>query len=383
MKISVVAPHFHPETGGMETNILEVGKRLAAKGHEFEVHTSRVTTRGKMLSAAEKTDGISIFRYKPVFSFGYYATLIKPEIKSFDVLHLHAFGYYSHNRLISKYRGSPIVFTPHHGASMPRGGGILDSLFHRYYNWAFGRRLQYLARIVMMTENEKDWYIQRRFPQEHLVAIPSGVGDEAFERTDAAETLGKYGLSADNYILYLGRLHPEKSVDHLIDAFDGLCDHYPDLKLVLAGPDDGAMDNLRAQVKGNAVERRVAFTGRVSEAQKRALLGNCAVFVLPSRFEAEGVVLLEAMAQGRAVLASKVGGVPFIVSSGRTGELYPYGKINDISFKLREMLDSPQKREKLGRAGLEFVRKNYRWDSIAERMEAMYESAIADMKAVK
>jgi glycosyltransferase involved in cell wall biosynthesis len=373
MKICIVAPHFYPETGGMETNILEVSKRLVKRGFEIDVHTSSRSTSGKMLKPAGDIDGISIFRYKPVFQFGYYATLIKPKFDEFDILHLHAYGYYAHNRLVSRYKNSPIVFTPHHGASMPRHGGFVEGLFHRYYEWSFGKRLKYISRVIMMTEAEKDWYIAHGLPEKGLIVIPSGVDENAFRRVQAEATLKKYGLDMDGYLLYLGRLHDEKSIDHLIEAFGDADEIFPELKLVIAGPDVGAGKSLKAYAKELGIKDKVVFTGRVNDDEKLALLGNCAVFTLPSKFEAEGVVLLEAMAQGRAVVASGVGGIPFIVKNGRTGILYKYGDIDGLSSGIRQLLESPEKREAYGKAAQAFVRKNYMWETIVDRMQKMYE----------
>jgi glycosyltransferase involved in cell wall biosynthesis len=225
----------------------------------------------------------------------------------------------------------------------------------------------------MMTEAEKDWYIDHGMPEKKLVAIPSGVDDDAFRKVTSDEILKKYDIYKGNFLLYLGRLHEEKSINHLIDAFECVYSDYPDLKLVLAGPDAGAARQLMKFARTKGVWDRVILTGKVDDDEKIVLLGNCAMFVLPSQFEAEGVVLLEAMAQGKPVIASKVGGVPYIIKDGKTGMLYNYGDVDTLAKLIIDLLENPRKGSNLGLAGFAYVQRNFRWETIIDQMEKLYQ----------
>src|SRR2546422_7727086 len=175
--------------------------------------------------------------------------------------------------------------------------------------------------------------------------------------------------------MFWERLQREKAPDHLLRAVAGLGGDWAG-SVVLVGPDGGeraALERLAGELN---LQNRIVFTGEVDEATKRDLLAGADCLVLPSFYEAQGIVIAEAWAQGRPVVASAVGGVPEIVDDSQDGLLYPYGDIPALAAALREMLMDRSYASRMGSAGLRKAALAFTWDRIARRFENLYESLL-------
>lgn len=173
------------------------------------------------------------------------------------------------------------------------------------------------------------------------------------------------------YILGIGRLVPQKGFDILLRAF-ALAD-LPDFHLVLAG-EGGERENLENLARELKIEKQVCFFGRAERESVIALFKNCEFFVLPSRMEPMGIVNLEAMSAGKAVVASRVGGVPELVASD-TGILVPQGDAPALGKAMQTLARDEKLREKLGRAGR--VRaQQFAWPRVAAQHRAIYDRVL-------
>jgi glycogen synthase len=178
------------------------------------------------------------------------------------------------------------------------------------------------------------------------------------------------------FVLGIGRHVPQKGFDVLLRAFaqlrrsDALANH----QLVLAG--DGAQhEELRALAHHLDLDDDVDFVGRCDRAATAALFAGCALFVLPSRHEPMGIVNLEAMAAGRPVLATAVGGVPELVVERETGVLVRPDDHAQLAHELGQLLAAPDVRARMGRAGFERVQQ-FSWPSIADQYADIYTSVL-------
>ena len=179
------------------------------------------------------------------------------------------------------------------------------------------------------------------------------------------------------YVLGIGRHVPQKGFDVLLRAYalarQEFADnaHWPDLLLAGAGPQHGEFKQLSAQL---ALGDAVHFVGRVDRAGAVALFKGCSFFVLPSRHEPMGIVNLEAMAAGKAVVASRVGGVPELVKQDENGLLVPPGDEEALADALLQLVRDPARNARLGANGAQRVRA-FDWDAIAEQYLEVYAAA--------
>lgn len=174
-------------------------------------------------------------------------------------------------------------------------------------------------------------------------------------------------------ILGIGRMVEQKGFDILIRAFAELATNWPDAVLTLAG-DGGARPDLEDLVGRSGLQGRVVFTGRVTHRRALELFNQATAFVLPSRLEPQGIVLLEAMASGTPVVAANVGGVPEIVRHRKNGLLFPGGDVEAIARAVDEILADDQLRERLSESGRRTA-SAHDWSVTTARYLEVYEEA--------
>ena len=374
MRIHHVVPHFHPEKGGVESNVLGLARYLAERGHAVVVHTSRRTIRGGRLPDQDVVDGIQIRRYRPSLRLGYYATLFSPVIDDPDLVHLHGYGFLTNDRVVRIVRGSvPTVYSLHHGVAQPPPTATARAK-RLIYDRAFGlRTLGRVEAIVPASAADRLWLEARRLPRDRVHVLPTGLDPDAFRPGSPERVKNRFHLGT--YLMFLGRLHREKSPDHLLRAVASLGSAWSG-QVVFVGPDGGERSSLERLTQSLGLGDRVAFPGEVDEPTKRDLLSGALCLVLPSFYEAQGIVIAEAWAQGRPVIASRVGGVPYLVEDGRDGLLYPYSDIAALAECLRRIAANPSLASEMGRAGRDKARTSLTWEVIAPRFEELYGSLV-------
>jgi glycosyltransferase involved in cell wall biosynthesis len=373
MRIHHVLPHFYPEKGGAESNLSGLARYLAGRGHEVVVHTSRRTIQGGLLPERDELDGVQIRRYRPSLRLGYYATLFRPAVRDADVLHLHGYGFLTNDRVVRTARGSiPAVYSLLHGVAQPPPTATARAKRAVYDRVVGLRTLRQAEAIVPTSEADRPWLEARRLPRERIHVLPAGIDLDAFQPGSPEKIRDRFGLAT--YVLFLGRLHREKSPDHLLRAIASLGSAWSG-EVVFAGPDGGERVSLERLARSLGLGDRVVFAGEVDETTKRDLLSGALCLVLPSFYEAQGIVIAEAWAQGRPVIASRVGGIPYMVNDGRDGLLYPYGDLALLAACLRQIADNPSVALEMGRAGRDRAR-SLTWEAIAPRYEELYESLV-------
>ena len=122
------------------------------------------------------------------------------------------------------------------------------------------------------------------------------------------------------------------------------------------------------------IEKNIIFTGPLSEKDKYSAIVSSEALILPSSFEAQGLVLLEAQALGIPVIATRQGGVPYFIKDGENGILIEYGRPDQIAEALRRILKDENLARRLGETG-RYLAKEYTWEKIAERILSVYEDA--------
>ena len=202
-------------------------------------------------------------------------------------------------------------------------------------------------------------------------------GDPSAERSPAPAAQDP-GARPD--ILFVGRLVERKGVQHLLDAMPALVrDHRAQLSVVGEGPMRPALERRAAEL---GLQDDVTFTGFVPADDLARRFATCSAFALPAVYDAKGdveglgVVLVEALSQGRPVVASDAGGIPDIVIHDRTGLLVPPGDPAALSAALGRVLGDPALARRLGEAGREHVREAFSWASVTDRLLAVYEAVL-------
>jgi glycosyltransferase involved in cell wall biosynthesis len=208
-----------------------------------------------------------------------------------------------------------------------------------------------------------------------VTVIPYGVPlPEGGPPVDAHGDPGARAGSDPPRILFVGRLVARKGVDRLLDALATIADRDWRLDIVGFGPERDPLERRAADL---GLSDRVEFLGRVANEELVAAYCRAACFVLPATLderadtEGLGVVLLEAMSYGVPVVATRMGGIVDVVEDGRTGLLVE-DEPAELAHAVASILDDPGRARALGRAGRASVRERFGWDSIVDRLDAVY-----------
>jgi len=176
--------------------------------------------------------------------------------------------------------------------------------------------------------------------------------------TDIDDFLKEEDASFGNFILFVGNLQEVKGINVLIEAFAKISPDFPDFRLILIG-DGPEKENLKSQISNLKIEDKMEFRGQLSLEETRNIMKKCYCLVLPSRSEGLGRVLIEAMALGKSVIGSNVGGIPDLVQDGQNGFLFEVGNIEQLAEKLKTLLSNKTLALEMGKRGREFVQDKF------------------------
>jgi glycosyltransferase involved in cell wall biosynthesis len=208
--------------------------------------------------------------------------------------------------------------------------------------------------------------------RKKVVVIPNGVDAARFERGDGATMRRRLGLRADDLVVgAVGTIKKVKGQAILFEAMRPLFERRAALRLVLAGEvTRGYGEELRRQVAQVGLEGRVLFPGVIEEVPD--LLAALDLFALPSLSEGMSNALLEAMAAGRAIVATEAGGNAECLDGGSAGLMVPPGDVDALGRALERLVDAPDRGRELGRRALARARDEYSLAKMLDRTETLY-----------
>lgn len=379
MKILQVSNFLAPVHGGSAEVPCQLSKALAVREHDVIIYTSRLNLN-KNPNQITGPRIVAFSTWLNLASFDITPGLIKKareEIGNVDVIHLHNYRTFQ-NIVVQHYAkkyGIPYIVQAHGSLTTYFQKGLLKKIF----DLIWGRDLLRNAiKVFAVTAAEARQYGSLGVTIDKIEVVPHGVDlTEYDDRIEKGEFKNKYHLSDDQKIvLYLGRIHKMKGLDLLSEAYADLYGMRNDVKLVIAGPDDGYLSSLKKLVSELEIADGVIFAGPLYGRDKIQAYTDADVYVLPSSYEIFGITILEAWACRKPVIVTDRCGLADVVQ-GRAGLVVSYDK-NKLHNALVEMLDSPQMRLEFGSQGRKLVEERYNWPEIALQVERIYDGIIAN-----
>jgi phosphatidylinositol alpha-1,6-mannosyltransferase len=212
--------------------------------------------------------------------------------------------------------------------------------------------------------------------EEKIRIVSNGVDTETFQPSDILEAKKQFGLGQEPTVLFIGSLVARKGLPYLVEAAKKVIKQQANVKFLLVGSGP-----LRKQIEDSVASAGLSgnfvFYGNIPQSQLAATYNSADVFVLPSLQEGQGIVLLEAQACGKPVVAFGVGGAKEAVRAGESGFLLELGDIEGLADKLLKLLGDNALRQNMGAAGRRFVTENYTWELCAKRMLKIYRETLA------
>jgi glycogen(starch) synthase len=378
MNIALFASAFHPHLGGVEELCRQLAHAFIADGHPTIVVTNQWPP---MLPAEETFEGIPVYRLPMRVPGGpvkarvtYLLTASGLRRRLFEILRRHQTdllhvqcvstnGYYA--LLAKRELGLPLVVTAQGERTMDA-----EQIYQRspFMNDLLRQLLREADRVTACSRNTLD-DIEGFYGQplgDRASVVYNGINLAEFDDQPTPPP------PARPFILGIGRHVPQKGFDVLLRAFARA--ELPAHDLVLAG-DGPERPRLMELARELGVEGRVRFPGKADRATAVALFKGCDFFVLPSRQEPMGIVNLEAMAAGKPVIASRVGGVPEIVADGETGILVEPENPDALSAVIRRLAGDGSLKRRLGAAGRRRA-EGFGWRVIGDGYRLLYRTLL-------
>ena len=385
MKITLTSVRYPPSPGGAETHVGALAEGLAKRGHDVVVHTSDLHTEYPFVrrELPGEVNGVKVVRHRARRLAN--AWTIMPSMpralrdEEFDIIHAHSYGYY-HTVVAARAaaragKEKPLVFTPHFHPPWSMEGGASRRGLRALFDPTLGQYVvSRAARLIGVSSGEIS-VMQRhlKLDASRIRIIPNGFHAGAFTPTpDGAPFREKFDVGDAPMVLFAGRLASNKGLPHLVRAWERVVVEHPGARLVLAGEDQGWRERLEGMTK-----IPLTFTAHLDDATYRSALAAADVLVLPSEWEAFGIVLAEAAACGTPAVATRVGGAPDVVVDNVTGRLVEYGSDEQLARAIGDLLADPAKRARMGAAGKARAFAEYSWDAVVERTEALYRELLA------
>lgn len=370
LKIAMIGhKRYGTREGGVEVVVTELARRMAALGHDVTCYDRSgvdVMTGDQTVACERMVDGVRVVPVRTIdkkglaaLSSSFFATLAAIRQHP-DVIHYHAEGPCVPLSL-ARWAGIHTVATIH-GLDWQRAKwGKLASAYIKMGEKTAANKADGLIVLSKAAES----YFKDEYGRDATV-IPNGIDSKISRPADYISS--EWGLSTGSYILFLGRLVPEKRPELLIEAFKGLD---MDKKLVIAGGGSDTSE-YESQLHELAVgDERIVFTGFVGGVPLEELYSNCFAYVLPSDVEGMPMSLLEAMAYGCCCVTSDIPECADVLAGN--GVTFEKGSAESLRTALRALLVDTGRASQLGAAVRAQVEKAYTWDSVVSRTLAVYE----------
>lgn len=279
------------------------------------------------------------------------------------IVHTHLFTADTYGRIAAKLAGIQGIFSTKHNTN------LWPSRIHLIIDWLLS---WITTRVIGCTKEVAETLHRAYFPANRILAISNGIDLGRFQNDGPSKTMvrAKWNIPSDTLLLALiGRLHPQKGHDDLIEVLARLRDEKIKFCCLFVGSGD-LRQALKIKIKNHNLETSIILAGQRNDIP--LILRALDIFVMPSRWEGLPIALLEAMACACPVVASAVGGIPSVIQDGINGLLVPPSDQDALYQALHRLLLDREIRLSLGRAGEETVRQHYNAATTAQAYETLY-----------
>lgn len=373
MKIAIIASDYAPTIGGVQTAVRHIARNATARGHSVIILSSLPS---RDVPAQETVDGVPVYRFnwgrQPLWSLPIRAvqTLVgmarvirafKPDLVyvhflTINALYVLLLHYVLRFRLVSSARGNDIQGIP---------------LRSRLQRWMLPRLFARSNAILFCSsyvQRDAVSYLRHISPRTYVGVVGDGFDPDEFRAPRP------YAYPAP-YILAMGRLVHKKGFDLLIRTFAQIATEFPRVHLLIAGDGEerAALERLIDELR---MRERITLLGFADRTTSLALFWGCEFFVLSSRLEPFGIVVAEAMAAGKAVLATKSGGVMDLVQEGVNGLLVE-PEVNALADGMRRLLAHPDETRAMGERAHQTIQQ-HTWAAVTDEFLTVFQRVIGE-----
>jgi len=368
VKIAMVCPYDFTWPGGVTAHVEQLARELGRLGHEVQVLAPHSPSR----EVPDIEQFIPLGRSVPLPSGGSIARVclswwLLPKVRdllrreAFDIIHLHEPMAPILPLCVLEFSKSVNIGTFHASYSHQRLYTLTHPIIKRWHKRLHGG-------IAVSPAAFR--YVNKAFPADYKI-IPNGIDVDHF--ANHPDPWPQFQDGKTN-ILFVGRLEKRKGLKYLLEAYSKLKWDLPDIRLIVVGPGQPDRDSYR--ILGARSLRDVEFVGKVSYDDLARYYATADIFCSPATgAESFGIVLLEAMAAGKPVVASAIEGYDGILTHNKEGLLFPPKDAEALSEALAQLIENPELARRLGASGRQTVEK-YRWSVVAAQVVDYYENCL-------
>ena len=369
--------HMLSREGGVEIVVYQLATRMSKMGHCVVCYDRSVqhVSGNTPIDDRREVDGVKII---PVYTLNLrglaamtssFSAAVKAGFSKADVVHIHAEGPAAMCGLVKliwrvrgkKKDGNRRVIVTIHGLDWQRSkwGGFAS----KYIRFGERQAVRYADEIIVLSRGVQEYF--KSAYNRDTVFIPNGVSRPEIREAD--EITRQWGLSKDSYILFLGRIVPEKGLRYLVEAWRSI---HTDKKLVIAGGSSDTETFLNELRKTAQADNRIIFTGFQQGIVLEELYSNCYIYCLPSDLEGMPLSLLEAMSYGNCCVVSDIAECAEVVEDKAVS--FPRGNVEELGETLQKLIDSPETVIKYKKNAADFITGKYSWDDVVDRTLNLY-----------
>ena len=351
--------------GGVEIVVGELSSRMAQLGHNVTCYNrkghhiagSEFDAQENIISGVTIKEVITIDKKGLAAITASFFAALSASFSKCDVVHFHAEGPCSMIWL-PKLFGKRCVATIHGLDHKRAKWGKFASFYIK-----FGEKcaVKLADEIIVLSKNVQKYFMD--VYGRNTVYITNGISKP--QQVSADLITQKYNLNKDDYILFLGRLVPEKGITYLIEAFKKIDTNK---KLVIVGGSSDTVD-YEKELK-SMVDDRIIFTGFTQGRMLEEFYSNAYVYVLPSDLEGMPISLLEAMSYGNCCITSDIPECTEVV--GEYGISFKKGNVDDLKEKLQYICDNPEIVKQYKQKASDYVCEKYNWDNVVRETLKLY-----------
>lgn len=378
MKVVLMGQYpIDPENinGGVEACMLGIVNEFK-KYPGIDLHV--VTTQILKKNIYQNIEGVSVHylsspplpRFLTINTIDQYKVINKIKEINPDLVHGHIsnYGYYA---LKSGY---PSIVTIHGIAKEEYDPKLRPSILDSIRREVILPMEDFCLKNARIITTVSPYVVEKieSFCKSRVHVIPNSIRDEFFEIQSR---------EVSDRLLFIGGIEPRKGLLNIIKAIELICTKRDSIRLHIVGGirKQGYYDNLIEYVEQNNLSSYVTFRGALDNEELKRELSECSIFVFPSKEESFGIVLAEAEACGKPIVASNIGGIPYVVDDNRTGFLVEYGDINSLVDKILMLLEDKDLRINMGYMGRKKARE-FSNKIVVEKYYSLYQRAIRNGK---
>lgn len=380
LKIAYIIPRFHPFKGGAEVNIEALATKAAKDGHEVVVLTTNVKFRDEKPPKEEVYENIKILRmnaWNKALYAGFYPQLLNHLKKNeYDVIHTSGIGFLWREmclRITKKnHPNTKYICTPHGPFMALEGGKSVKSIIKKAYTSQLRKFLNKLYDVIIQVNpTQENWLLEEYgIPKNKVVLIPNGIESNYIERELFTEK-----FRDKTVITFVGRLANYKGAHRVIEALAKISRRDPNLAFefwIMGRSQGDYTEFLQKLIKDNSLEDKIKIIFSPTDEQRDdVLIKHSQVHILPSKWEATGIVLLEAMAKGNAIVTTFQNEAhEMLINQGENGYVYNYDDEAALVKILTELITNSELRQSMAQRNLEKARE-FSWDSTYKKYKQL------------